>query len=279
MNPKLTRKHLSTGLSILFILGVTAVGARTAYHKIQNQNLLSPQAPQAISIEEVHEQNANTNSSADSSDVSEIPENQEKITPPTSSSSINLLSSLNLDMVFYTQAPHSNWDYPWQEACEEASILLVANEYLNLNLDRDAYNEELLKLVDYEIETFGAYEHTNIEQTVQMIEDNYKLETRVHENPTFEDLQEIINRGNFIVAPFAGKLLFNPNFKNGGPTYHMLVIKGYDAEKNQVVTNDVGTRNGENYVYSWDTINAALHNWNDIEILNGEAQFIEVLAP
>ena len=51
--------------------------------------------------------------------------------------------TLNLDLPFYTQAPHANWDYPWQEACEEASILLVANSYNNWNLDLETYNDEL----------------------------------------------------------------------------------------------------------------------------------------
>lgn len=189
------------------------------------------------------------------------------------------LTALNIDVPFYTQAPHANWDYPWQEACEEASILLVANVFNEMNLGLEAYNTELLKLVDWEMETFGAYEHTTVEQTVQMITENYNLETVVHSDPDFETLQSIINNGNLIVAPFAGKLLGNPNFRNGGPNYHMLVIKGYDAEKMHVVTHDVGTRNGENYVYSWETIELALHDWHDDDILLGSAQFIEVIRP
>jgi len=189
------------------------------------------------------------------------------------------LTALNIDIPFYTQAPHANWDYPWQEACEEASVLLVANAFNEMNLGLEDYNTELLRLVDWEMETFGAYEHTTVEQTVQMITENYGLQTVVHTDPNFESIQEIINNGNLIVAPFAGKLLENPNFRNGGPIYHMLVIKGYDAEKKQVVTHDVGTRNGENFVYSWENIELSLHDWHDDDILLGSAQFIEVIRP
>ncbi|MBT4384392.1 hypothetical protein HOD30_01445 [Candidatus Peregrinibacteria bacterium] len=184
--------------------------------------------------------------------------------------------TLNLDLPFYTQAPHANWDYPWQEACEEASILLVANSYNNWNLDLETYNDELLKLVDWEVDYFGDYEHTSVDQTAEMLKINFELESTIHQNPTFADIQNILSKGNLIVAPFAGKLLKNPNFKNGGPTYHMLVIKGYDANKMQIVTHDVGTKNGEDYVYSWDTINKALHDWHDEDILLGEAKIIEV---
>jgi len=187
--------------------------------------------------------------------------------------------SMNIEIPFFTQAPHSNWDYPWQEACEEASVLLVANDYQDLQLDADGFNEGLLALVDWEMDTYGAYEHTTVQQTLEMMNENYGLEGVIHDNPSFESIQDIISNGNLIIAPFAGKYLGNPNFRNGGPTYHMLVIKGYDAEKMQVVTHDVGTRNGEDYVYSWETINLALHDWHDDDILEGTPRFIEVIRP
>ena len=143
-------------------------------------------------------------------------------------------------------------------------------------MDLETYNDELLKLVDWEVDYFGDYEHTSVDQTAEMLKINFELESTIHQNPTFADIQNILSKGNLIVAPFAGKLLKNPNFKNGGPTYHMLVIKGYDANKMQIVTHDVGTKNGEDYVYSWDTINKALHDWHDEDILLGEAKIIEV---
>lgn len=188
----------------------------------------------------------------------------------------SLPESLNLDLPFYTQAPFSNWDYPWQEACEEASVLLVANHFKNLQLSREDFNTELLRLVDWQNQVFGSYEHTTVAQTAQMMEENYGLKTQIHLKPSFEDLQNILAQGHLIIAPFDGKALNNPNFRNGGPRYHMLVIKGYDAAKNQVVTHDVGTRNGENYVYSWDTISTALHDWHDEDMSLGTASFIEV---
>lgn len=188
-------------------------------------------------------------------------------------------NSLNIDMPFFTQAPHSNWDYPWQEACEEASVLLVANLYQDLQFDTETYNRALLDLVDWEMATFGAYEHTTVAQTLQMMEENYGLEGVVHEDPSFEDIQAILNRGNLIIAPFAGKLLGNPNYKNGGPLYHMMVIKGYDIEKNQIVTHDVGTRNGADYVYDWAIIELALHDWHDTDMLQGVPRIIEVIRP
>jgi hypothetical protein len=109
------------------------------------------------------------------------------------------------------------------------------------------------------------------------MQSNFGYESIIHDSPSFEDIQNILDQGHLIIAPFAGKLLKNPNFKNGGPVYHMLVIKGYDADKMQIVTHDVGTRNGANYVYSWDIIQNALHDWHDDDILLGTPRIIEVL--
>lgn len=192
---------------------------------------------------------------------------------------VEIAPTLNIEMPFYTQAPYSNWDYPWQEACEEASVLLVANLYNSLNLTKDSFNNGLLELVEWENSYFGDYKHTTVAQTAEMLKIRSNLDGKIHENPTFEDVQEILSNGNLIIAPFAGKLLPNPNFKNGGPNYHMLVIKGYDAEKSQIVTHDVGTRNGANYVYDWSVINAALHDWHDTDMTLGSKLIIEVINP
>lgn len=251
------------------VLCALAVGLGYTYKCIKADQLLGPESPPSTELED-------------------IPRNGVKLAEPAPEASLEIelevpkaepLTQFNIAMPFFTQAPHSNWDYPWQEACEEASILLVANLYQNLDLNADSFNEGLLNLVDWQMQNFGAYEHSSVAQTVQMIEANFGLSTSVHKNPSFEDIQNILNKGNLIVAPFAGKELKNPNFKNGGPNYHMSVIKGYDTEKMHIVTHDVGTRNGANYVYSWDTIERALHDWHDDNILLGESLIIEVHRP
>ena len=198
------------------------------------------------------------------------------IKPRPATETTETRDSLNIEVPFFSQAPHSNWDYPWQEACEEASILNVANVFKEMNLNLDTFNTELLRIVDWENSYFGDYKHTSVAQTAEMIKIQYGLRTEIRENPTFEDIKTIISNGHLIVAPFAGKLLGNPNFKNGGPNYHMLVIKGCDTAKMQIITNDVGTRNGSNYTYDWSVIENALHDWSDPDITLGAKKIIEV---
>lgn len=190
----------------------------------------------------------------------------------------NYPESLNIEMPFYAQAPTGDWGMPYQEACEEASVLLAANLFFQRNWSLAEFDKQIQDIVEWEIEKFGAYEHTDVDQTVIMAEEYLGLKTNVVENPDFADLQKAIVGGRLIIAPFAGKQLGNPHFTNGGPTYHMFLIKGFDAEKNQVVAHEVGTRHGENYVYDWGVIESSLHDWHDENINLGEKRWIEVWA-
>ena len=67
-----------------------------------------------------------------------------------------------------------------------------------------------------------------------------------------------------MVVPLAGRDIGNPNFTPPGPVYHMLVVKGYDAQN--FITNDVGTRKGDSYVYKKNVIMKNMHDWNAKDI-------------
>jgi hypothetical protein len=41
----------------------------------------------------------------------------------------------------------------------------------------------------------------------------------------------------------------------------MIVIKGYDPEKNVFITNDPGTRNGESFAYDTDVLFEAIRDY------------------
>jgi len=258
------KKHLIIIPIILAILAGSAF-AFMSYHKYWKEAV--PVAVDFSSIEKTKPQS--------------LPESQQGAlpgeSPETAAGLAEAPSELNLKMTFYAQAPFGNWDYPWQEACEEASILLVANTYFDYQWTREQFNDQILKMVDWENKYFGDYKHTDVDETVVMLKKYLKLDSVVHENPTFEDVQKTLAKGHIIVMTFAGKHLGNPFFKNGGPIYHAMVIKGYKAGE-KIITEDVGTRNGEDYVYSWETIDNALHDYYQ-PIENGAKRMIEVLPP
>lgn len=195
---------------------------------------------------------------------------------PSSAPAADAPTELNLDIPFYPQAPFADWSMPYQEACEEASVLLIANAYFDHNWSRDAFRDEILKLVAWEVEQFGAYEHTDAAQTAEMLRAYLGLESRTIESPTFADVQDTLRRGHLLVGLFAGRELGNPFYSGDGPLYHAMVVKGFT--ETSVVTHDVGTKRGADYVYPWTTFQSALHEWAE-PIQDGRAMLLEVLPP
>lgn len=184
---------------------------------------------------------------------------------------------VNLPIDFFSQAPYADWGMPYQEACEEASLILAYNYAQGIEMTKEEFHTELLRMVDWEIAYFGSYEHTTVDQTAEMLSEFYGFTNwKILEEVTAEDLKTELRSGNPIVAPFAGRMLGNPNFTGEGPYYHMLVIKGFDD--NYFITNDVGTRLGENYQYTEGVLLSALHDWHDTDIANlGEKKVLVLI--
>ncbi len=268
-------------LVAVLLVGLT-IAAFGIYRYVRSPAYLKETVPEAISIATV----ANKQPVAIYPEVTKIPRATPKtpakipakdpeVIPPIKPSP--LPKELNLAMTFYSQAPFGDWNEPWQNACEEASLLLVANAYYDHKWTREQFRDQVLAIVDWQNKTFGYYKSTTTKQMAQILEDSLKLKNVIHTNPTFKDVQEILARGHLIVIPLAGKKLGNPFFKNGGPEYHALVIKGY-KEGEKVITSDVGTKHGEDYVYSWKTLSDANHDYAK-PIDSGAKMLIEVLPP
>jgi len=182
---------------------------------------------------------------------------------------------INLNIPFTVQAPLGDWSYPFNHTCEEAAILM-AHYYLaeKTSINPAAAKGELLDLVDYETKHYGFHEDTSAEQTAQLIRDYYGYNVKVSYNVSLEDIKKELAQGNPVIVPTAGRLLGNPYFTPPGPIYHMLVIKGYNADG--FVTNDPGTRMGADYLYPYQTLMEALHDWNGGDVENGTPAMISI---
>jgi hypothetical protein len=64
-----------------------------------------------------------------------------------------------------------------------------------------------------------------------------------------------------LILPTLGRELQNPNFKNPGPIYHMLVVQGY-TKSGEIITNDPGTRKGKDYLYNPEILFNAIGDWD-----------------
>jgi hypothetical protein len=186
----------------------------------------------------------------------------------------NLPERANLDVPMVYQAPFNVWDTEHDDACEEASALMISNYWEGKrSLTRQEMEDQILALIDYQMDAFGFFKDTNAAQTVQFMKDYLGLE-RVAVLPvnSIDDIRRQIAAGRPVILPADGKALKNPNFRNGGPPYHMLVVKGYTEDN--IISNDPGTRRGANWLYTNEIIMDAVHDWNGGDVKNGQPVMI-----
>lgn len=184
----------------------------------------------------------------------------------------------NLAVPFLSQAPKQDWSYPYQEACEEAASLMVDAFYRGRTKPFDPLEGDraILAFVEAEKQRLGFYEDTTAAQTADMMRSHLGYrDVRVVALTSPDQIKKEIVAGRPVIVPASGKDLKNPNFRNGGPPYHMLVIKGYTSDQ-RWITNDPGTRRGADYVYANEVLWKAIHDWNGGAVRSGAKVMIVV---
>ena len=170
------------------------------------------------------------------------------------------LESINLAVPFSPQAPLGDWALPFQEACEETNAILVDRFYKNQTITQEEARQEILSLVDWEKRKLGYYMHTTAAETATIMRQYFGYKrVDVLENVTVEDIKTHLFAGRPVIVPVAGRLLGNPYYTQPGPVYHVFVIKGVTKD-GEFITNDVGTRRGQNYVYDDEVLYNAIHD-------------------
>lgn len=178
---------------------------------------------------------------------------------------------------FTPQAPFAQWDQFHEESCEETALIMVKYFLDGKTLDANTAENEIQKMIKFEITKYGDYVDSNAQQIVTMAHDFYGINNmKVIYDFKKEDLKKYLARGKPIIIPAAGQLLGNPNFKYPGPPYHAVVLIGYDGDI--IITNDSGTRKGAGYRYNINTLYNAIHDFpgNRDKITEGRKAMIIV---
>ncbi|MBU1130700.1 C39 family peptidase [Patescibacteria group bacterium] len=186
-----------------------------------------------------------------------------------------LPTTYNLNVPFTPQAPFAVWDETFKEACEEAAGLIVHYFYQGKTFTPQIAADEILAMVDWQLNYFGGHFDLTAQQTAEMIKEYLGYDkVEVVDNPTIDEIKNHLFQQRPVIAPAAGRQLGNPYFRTPGPIYHMLVIKGYTEDK--FITNDPGTKRGEDFLYDYQVIMEAMHDWNESDILQGEKRIIVI---
>lgn len=184
---------------------------------------------------------------------------------PTATPTLPQIKSVLHEVPFTPQAPFANWADPiQQDACEEAVALMAVRWAKNENLSREEALREIITASKFQTEKYGSYQDTSLEDTVERIIKGYYHydEAVVKIANSAEDLIFELLQNHLVLVPLNGRALNNPNFTQPGPERHMVVVKGYDRETDEFITNDPGINNGEGYRYPVDVLYDAIREYS-----------------
>lgn len=208
-----------------------------------------------------------------------LPITQEPVTPPkveptpAPETPKSLPEQVLLELPFTSQAPFAVWDAIHKEACEEASLLMVRSVKKSLPLGyAQAVDNELKRFINWQTDNGYSYD-----LTVQQLQDTasafYALEGgKIIDNPTLNEIKQALAAGSLVIVPAAGRALHNPYFTPPGPNYHMLVLRGYNAT--EFITNDPGTKRGQELRYSHQVLLDAIHDYTPGDITKGKKRVL-----
>ncbi|MDP3957393.1 MAG: C39 family peptidase [bacterium] len=172
-------------------------------------------------------------------------------------------SSLTENVPFTVQAPFGEWGVSmFQNGCEEAALVMAAYWVSEKPLTKEIAKQEIIALARFEDKKHGQSIDTSATDTEKLFKEYYNITaSEVRTDITLTDIQETLATGALVIVPADGRKLMNPNYKQPGPTTHMLVVIGYDAEKKEFITHDSGTRRGQGYRYQEDILYEAIRDY------------------
>lgn len=166
-------------------------------------------------------------------------------------------ATLTLAVPFTSQAPFEDWNEPFQNACEEANLIMIDAYFKGETLTPNIATERLLALMEWQ-KSHGFAMSVSLEQASRIAKERLGYDSRILENLTRSDIEATLAAGHPVIVPTAGRMLRNPHFVNGGPWYHMLTVIGHDDDS--FIVNDPGTAVGEAYRYQKNILLEAIHD-------------------
>ncbi len=193
------------------------------------------------------------------------PTNTPTSTTTTPTPTINNDRKTWFQVPFTSQAPLGEWDDSLQQdGCEEASSLMVISWIKEETLQSPQETLNKLKEISrWQQQNYDSAIDTSAQDTLNRIIKGYfnHQSAQLLYPKSTTDIIKALTKGQLIIAPMNGQLLNNPYFTSPGPERHMLVIIGYDPQTNEFITNDPGTRRGQNYRYHEQVLWKAIRDY------------------
>ncbi|GEM_PF-1830164 len=164
---------------------------------------------------------------------------------------------------FVPQSPFGERGNPvFENACEEAVLLMSYSWAVRHSLVREEAREEILKMAEYERVNFGFHEDTSAVDTARLMKEYFGYDgVSVRDGVDVRDIIPELAKGNLVIIPVNGQKLGNPRFEPPGPIVHMILVHGYDFARSEFIVHDPGTQFGKDYRYSFDVITDAFEDY------------------
>ena len=146
---------------------------------------------------------------------------------------------------------------------DDASALMAVSWARGEELTNQKGLEEIIQISDFELKKYGEYRDVSAHDTVDWIfKDYFSFEgASLRKSITSDDIIGELRAGNLVIVPLNGQILRNPFFTPPGPIRHMLLIRGYDPNTDEFITNEPGTRHGEGFRYKTDVLYSAIADY------------------
>lgn len=199
-----------------------------------------------------------------------------------------------LDIKFYSQFPTRDFWLPFDEFCEEASLLNWIYYFNDIkpSIEKYLYDLFLMKEIEDKIFWNNWYVSTSIEQTNLILQlfqnpeyvetylnleslqekeelidflvkksmEEWKIFWKILYNPSISDFEESINNWNPVIISVYWRGLNNIYFTPPWPIHHVILLKWYD--ENNFIFNEVWTVRWESYYYNKDLIMKNIYDYD-----------------
>lgn len=182
----------------------------------------------------------------------------------------NVLAQSNivdLPVPFTSEIPNGTWTKPWNNACEEASIIMAEGYYYGYTglIPKTTAMKNMAPLFKIEDKIFGSNADSDAARTAKLINNYTDFSATIVDDPTLDDIKNELIAGRPVISFHYAKDLKNKNhrWRVGGSYYHVMVIVGYDDDTQEFIFNDSGdVQTGNKYRYTYGAVMASLHDFD-----------------
>ena len=177
-------------------------------------------------------------------------------------------TTVNLPVPYTSEIPNGRWIKPWNNACEEATIIMVEQFYAgntSTKFSRARATKLMSPLFPIERKLFGTDADSDAAQNAKIINDYTSFSAYIIDDPTIEQIQNELSAGRPVISFHYGYDLHNPNipWRRGGSYYHVMALVGFDEARQEFIVNDPGNdKSGLDYHYKYAIITSSLHDLN-----------------